>query len=83
MWKIGLIFFLVSQHAFVTAKCVGRFVNPISDICWSCIFPITIGGMRVSASGEDTENLREILCACSTPFPRRGSDFILGTSAHG
>lgn len=64
MWKIGFIFFLVSQHTFVTAKCVGRFVNPISDICWSCIFLITIGGMRVSASGEDTPNTTQPLCSC-------------------
>lgn len=70
--RISLLFFIMLQSIQVYSKCVGRFVNPISDICWSCIFPITIGGMRVSASGEDTENLREILCACSTPLPRVG-----------
>jgi conjugal transfer pilus assembly protein TraU len=21
-------------------RCTGRFVNPITDICWSCLFPI-------------------------------------------
>jgi conjugal transfer pilus assembly protein TraU len=21
-----------------------HFVNPITDICWSCLFPISIGG---------------------------------------
>jgi conjugal transfer pilus assembly protein TraU len=54
------------------SKCVGRFVNPISDICWSCIFPITIGGMRVSASGEDTPNPRQLICTCTKPVPRIG-----------
>jgi conjugal transfer pilus assembly protein TraU len=53
-------------------NCVGRFVNPITDICWSCLFPITIGGVRVSANGEDTSNPRQILCKCTTPFPRIG-----------
>ena len=23
--------------------CTGEFVNPITDICWDCIFPISIG----------------------------------------
>ena len=55
-----------------SSKCVGRFVNPISDICWSCIFPITIGGMRVSASGEDTPNPRQLMCTCTKPVPRIG-----------
>ena len=56
----------------IQAKCVGRFVNPITDICWSCLFPITIGGLRVSASGEDTPNPKQLLCSCSRPFPRVG-----------
>ena len=32
--------------------CTGRFVNPISDVCWECLFPISIGPVTVgSASG--------------------------------
>ncbi|MBL4708170.1 MAG: TraU family protein [Flavobacteriales bacterium] len=50
----------------------GKFVNPITDVCWECLFPITIGGFRVSPSGEDTDNPRTPLCACATPFPRVG-----------
>ncbi|WP_234000704.1 TraU family protein, partial [Erythrobacter sp. HI0019] len=26
-------------------RCTGSFVNPITDICWSCLFPISIGGL--------------------------------------
>lgn len=65
-----LMGFVTTNDAF--SKCVGRFVNPISDICWSCIFPITIGGMRVSASGEDTPNPRQLICTCTKPVPRIG-----------
>jgi conjugal transfer pilus assembly protein TraU len=25
-------------------RCTGSFVNPITDICWSCLFPISVGG---------------------------------------
>ena len=65
-----LMVFVTTNHAF--SKCVGRFVNPITDICWSCIFPITIGGMKVSASGEDTPNPRRLICSCTKPIPRIG-----------
>lgn len=47
-------------------KCVGRFVNPITDICWRCIFPITIAGLTV-AKGEDTATPRSLICRCPHP----------------
>ena len=28
--------------------CTGRFPNPITDICWSCILPISIGSATSS-----------------------------------
>ena len=55
-------------------KCNGRFVNPVSDICWSCLFPITIGGIKVSPSGEDTGNLRDLLCTCRSEERRVGKE---------
>lgn len=68
-------FIIILITVLLTCKaegsCIGRFVNPVTDICWSCIFPITIGGIRV-ASGEDTENPRQFLCYCGTPIPRVG-----------
>lgn len=27
----------------ISEPCVGKFVNPIKDICWSCIFPVKLG----------------------------------------
>lgn len=53
-----LLLFLFSASSW--CKCTGRFVNPMSDICWSCLFPITICGLKVSPSGEDTGNPRDI-----------------------
>ncbi|MBK6616888.1 MAG: TraU family protein [Nitrosomonas sp.] len=54
------------------ATCTGKFANPITDICWSCIFPINIGGVRISSlDQEDTSNPGDIACACGNP-PRVG-----------
>ena len=49
------------------ATCTGKFANPITDICWSCIFPLTIGGAKVMDMGqEDTANPGGAVCACGT-----------------
>jgi conjugal transfer pilus assembly protein TraU len=33
-------------------RCTGHFVNPITDICWSCLFPISIGGLKIWPSSR-------------------------------
>ena len=55
-------------------SCTGRFVNPISDVCWECLFPISIGPIRMgSASGApDTPNPSSPICFCGSPIPRIG-----------
>lgn len=45
-------------------KCSGKFVNPITDICWKCVFPITISGIPVYSKGEDTPNPKKLFCFC-------------------
>lgn len=59
--------------------CVGKFVNPITDICWSCILPITIGGDKIGikipgkgVKGRDTRNPTNILCICQKNVPKPG-----------
>lgn len=52
----------------VGGKCVGKFANPITDICWSCMFPLTVGGHNLYKGGqEDNENPSDLVCACATP----------------
>ncbi len=56
-----LLFFLEPT----LANCQGKFVNPLTDICWSCLFPITIGGINVTGTHhEDTPNSSGFLCFC-------------------
>lgn len=53
--------------------CHGRFVNPITDICWSCVLPISIGDISFGKSGgggfaprkRDTKNPKSPVCMCS------------------
>lgn len=50
--------------------CQGKFVNPVTDICWSCLFPISIGSIKVvGGKNPDTENPSLPICACPAPPP--------------
>jgi conjugal transfer pilus assembly protein TraU len=54
--------------------CQGRFPNPITDICWTCIFPISLGAFTIASLGqEDIPNPSDAspLCFCNDP-PRVG-----------
>jgi conjugal transfer pilus assembly protein TraU len=50
--------------------CQGHWVNPATDICWSCLFPLTIGGVSVSGSAlPDTDNGGSPICQCGWNLP--------------
>jgi len=38
--------------------CHGKFANPITDICWSCTFPMSIGSMSLIKGGRNPEQAR-------------------------
>jgi conjugal transfer pilus assembly protein TraU len=60
------------------AVCQGSFVNPITDVCWHCIFPIKFGGITVVPGIDPTEassdTVQSPICVCPTPLgiPRPG-----------
>lgn len=46
-------------------NCHGKFANPITDVCWSCLFPISIGDATVvTGSQPDTKNPSLPICTC-------------------
>jgi hypothetical protein len=49
--------------------CKGNFPNLITDICWSCTFPIKMFGSTslISNSQEDYDTVSEVACACTSP----------------
>jgi conjugal transfer pilus assembly protein TraU len=65
-----LIFYPLAVFA---TSCSGSWVNPITDVCWSCLFPISIGSAGViKGAVPDTENPKLPVCACGSPIPRIG-----------
>lgn len=66
--NLFLILLLLLTHGAEAATCTGRFANPVTDICWSCVFPIRIGGMDIAGlNQEDTPNPSNPICVCGNP----------------
>ncbi len=64
---IVALFMPFSVSASIT--CTGHFFNPITDICWSCILPISIGNVITIGSGvmpkkRYTKNPSSPVCLC-------------------
>ena len=54
------------------AKCNKKFLNPITEVCWDCIFPISIGAISLFGNRPDTKNQAFPLCLCPGLPPRIG-----------
>ena len=70
-WVLGLCLLATSNTASASgAACRTRFMNPISDICWECIFPITLGSVPLIPSKRpDTKNPTMPISFCPKPPP--------------
>lgn len=64
---------VASVPKYAYAKCTGSMVNPISDVCWECLYPITIGASEIFKGDlPDTNNPSSPICFCGKPIPRMG-----------
>jgi len=51
----------------------GRIFNPITDVCWSCIFPMHLGGANVTPSHKDFITYKiKPFCSCAGTPPKAG-----------
>ena len=70
---IGSALLLIFSSAVLADEaptlCHGKYVDPITDVCWDCLFPMTIGASEVEGSDiPDTDNPSDPVCACPA-FP--------------
>ncbi len=70
---ITITFFPFKANAS-SITCKGHFVNPITDICWSCMMPISIGSVKLGNSGSgpkgrDIKNPSLPVCMCNKGKP--------------
>lgn len=66
---VGML--LISINSWADTNCHGKFANPVTDYCWSCVFPISVGGKPVGGIGQDenksSPKTSSSVCACSDP----------------
>ena len=57
--------------------CNGKFANPITDYCWSSVFPIKIAGIDLGliSGQEEKDSNTDAICTCGT-----GLDALIGVS---
>lgn len=59
---------LISGSPTVAGNCNGRFLNPITGICWRCIFPLTLAGVTIfKGDVNDPKPNRRFDCWCKHP----------------
>jgi len=49
------------------ATCSGKFMNPLTDICWSCVFPLRFGNAIIMGADQldnDSSSSNNLVCAC-------------------
>lgn len=62
-----LVFCLCHANVAQAKKCTGEFVNPITDINWTCLFPISLGSLEIVSNRDglkDTKNPTSPICIC-------------------
>lgn len=78
MWKkfrchsIACLMVLLGVACDASAvTCSGRFPNPVTDICWWCMFPIYLGSGRVTVPGQldNGDPPPPVTCQCPAPPP--------------
>jgi conjugal transfer pilus assembly protein TraU len=74
--SISLLMLTLAHPLQAEGLCQGHFVNPMTDICWRCLFPLSIGSVPVATGGidlPDTSNPTSPIQVCPTEgLPRPG-----------
>lgn len=66
-----VLFFLLLQ--FVKGSAQSKYLlNPVTDICWDCVFPMTISGVNVTPKHPELGGDDNALCFCSGTPPKAG-----------
>ena len=60
MKKILLFILLLISKPSVATE--GKFINPLTDVCWECMFPITISGVNVTPQYSESTKYNKPVC---------------------
>lgn len=65
--RTAVVGLLLSFSAAVYATCSPKFLNPVTDVCWSCMFPITIFNQDLGPGTQTASDYKQDpVCLCPT-----------------
>ena len=64
--SLALLLLSCSHLSHADPSCKGKWANPITDICWSCMFPMTLGSGTMVTNISLTEPSLETLFVART-----------------
>lgn len=68
MRKGSISIFIFAFCTFFSASVqADKMVNPVTDVCWKCLFPIHFGGVNVTPGYNDFTSHSLSGCACASP----------------
>jgi len=74
LWRYTVYAFILVSTGSANAICTGFTTNPITDVCWDCIFPIKIAGIPIGTSPPITSDSQDAsnypICICPAPPPK-------------
>ena len=75
---IAFVLALLTPLPSFAQTCPGKFPNPLTDICWSCMFPIRIFNANVLSMGQEDALTRDssLLCSCLALFRLNVDDLL-------
>ena len=65
-----VLLYAIVSPAQASGPCAGSFPNPISDVCWTCMFPLEIGGVRMNTGQRHNgDSSPPFVCTCPISIP--------------
>ncbi|WP_018234195.1 TraU family protein [Thioalkalivibrio thiocyanodenitrificans] len=67
---LSIFLFLAAMNpllAQASPECQGRLFNPISDVNWNNMFPVTIAGMTISSGSNSNPSIMHMPAVCTCP----------------
>lgn len=60
-----LALYLMTTSLYSEGKMI---INPLTDVCWKCVFPLKVAGVNVAKGGESSflEGKKKVLCSCKS-----------------
>ena len=72
MKRFFCLMLLVTAASAAVASCSGKVINPVTDVCWSCLFPIRAAGVTLKSSSLSTPATDATpLCTCGAGLSLR------------